>query len=157
LHDLQIGSTAGSFDGVHSPTELTTMFRARGLKITPQRQAIFATLQHNDRHPTAESVYAEVSAAMPAISLRTVYQTLNDLVAMGEIRSVELGTGAIRFDPNESDHHHLVCDVCGLVRDVALDTSPLLATVACGAAGEAFVPSSTEVVMHGRCATCAAL
>jgi Fur family transcriptional regulator, stress-responsive regulator len=139
---------------MHSPSELTQLFRARGLKITPQRQAIFAVLQGNDRHPTAEGVYAEVALGMPAISLRTVYQTLNDLVAMGEIRSVELGSGAIRFDPNESDHHHLVCDACGLVRDVALDTSPLL--VAAAAASDRFTPSTTEVVIHGRCASCVA-
>jgi Fe2+ or Zn2+ uptake regulation protein len=129
------------------------MFRARGLKITPQRQAIFAVLQGNDRHPTAEGVYAEVALGMPAISLRTVYQTLNDLVAMGEIRSVDLGTGAVRFDPNESEHHHLVCDSCGSVRDVALDTSPLL--VAAAAASDRFTPSTTEVVIHGRCVSCA--
>jgi Fe2+ or Zn2+ uptake regulation protein len=139
---------------MHSPEELTTMFRARGLKITPQRQAIFGVLQGNERHPTAEAVYDEVAASMPAISLRTVYQTLNDLVAMGEIRSVELGTGAIRFDPNETDHHHLVCDTCGVVRDVALDTAPLLATVAAGP--DQFAPLTTDVVIHGRCAACSA-
>jgi Fe2+ or Zn2+ uptake regulation protein len=132
------------------------MFRERGLKITPQRQAIFAVLQGNDRHPTAEGVYAEVIIGMPAISLRTVYQTLNDLVAMGEIRSVELGTGALRFDPNETEHHHLVCDSCGGVRDVALDTSPLLQAVSAVSAPDRFIPFTTEVVIHGRCAACVA-
>lgn len=130
------------------------MFRERGLKITPQRLAVFAVLEGNDRHPTAESVYAEVSAQMPGISLRTVYQTLNDLVAMGEIRSVDLGAGAVRFDPNQSDHHHLVCERCGLVRDIALDTAPLLAAVGAGGAATEFTPLSTDVVVRGRCLNC---
>ena len=57
-------------------------------------------------HPTAESVYAAVSAEMPTISLRTVYQTLNDLAAMGELSLLDVGTGSTRFDPNLDPHHH---------------------------------------------------
>ena len=57
---------------------------------------------------------------MPTISLRTVYQTLNDLSEMGEILHLDLGTGSARFDANvEEPHHHLVCEGCGLVRDLA--------------------------------------
>ena len=32
--------------------ELTDLFRAQGLRVTPQRQAIFRLLHGNDRHPT---------------------------------------------------------------------------------------------------------
>ncbi len=60
---------------------------------------------------------------MPTISLRTVYQTLNDLAAMGELVQLELGTGSARFDPNLDAHHHLVCDRCGKVLDVDVDAS----------------------------------
>ena len=72
---------------VKSPSDLTESFRAKGLKITPQRLRIFEVLHDSDRHPTAESVYDEVRVEMPTISLRTVYQTLNDLAGMGEPRS----------------------------------------------------------------------
>ena len=60
---------------------------------------------------------------MPGISLRTVYQTLTDLIEMGELQPVTLGTGAARFDPNVADHHHGVCDVCGAILDVYVDGS----------------------------------
>ena len=61
-------------------------------------------------HPTAESVHAAARAEMETISLKTVYQTLNELAAMGEIAALDLGTGMTRFDPNvEGVHHHLVC------------------------------------------------
>ena len=83
---------------MRSPEELTQIFRARGLKITPQRQSIFRVLHGSTVHPTAEAVYHSVRAEMPSISLRTVYQTLNDLAAMGEIQAIDLGTGSIRFD-----------------------------------------------------------
>ena len=37
---------------------------------------------------------------METISLKTVYQTLNELAAMGEVAALDLGTGTTRFDPN---------------------------------------------------------
>src|SRR3954453_20904308 len=104
-----------------SPAELTELFRARGLKVTDQRQAIFRVLHESPVHPTAEAVHAEVVRDLPRVSLRTVYQTLNDLAAMGELRQLELGTGSARFDPNLARHHHLVCDGCGQVLDLEVE------------------------------------
>src|SRR4051794_7259511 len=110
-----------------TPDELTELFRARGLKVTPQRQAIFRIVHDTARrartttHPSAESVYATACREMPTISLRTVYQTLNDLAAMGEIQALDLGTGSARFDPNLDPHHHLVCEDCGRVEDLYAD------------------------------------
>ena len=135
---------------MRNPTELTQAFRARGLKITPQRQAIFRALHHNDRHPTAESVYESVVTEMPAISLRTVYQTLHDLAEMGELHALDLGTGSVRFDPNVDDHHHIVCDRCATVRDVQLDIASLDAP-----AFQDFRVDSTQVIFRGRCTACA--
>lgn len=137
---------------MRAPTELTAAFRAKGLKLTPQRQAIFGHLYGNTSHPTAESVHAFVSSRMPGISLRTVYQTLNDLTAMGELAAVDLG-GAARFDPNVTDHHHLVCDTCGAVIDVELDTSFLAHDLAVQGLAD-FWPTRTTIVVHGVCAEC---
>ena len=135
-----------------SPAELTELFRAQGLKVTPQRQCIFRALHDNPEHPTAEAVYAAVSAEMPTISLRTVYQTLNDLTSMGELVALELGTGSARFDPNLDGHHHLVCDRCGKVLDVDVDSSHVQVP-ADGRRG--FSIESTQIVFRGICAECA--
>ncbi len=132
---------------------LTEQFRARGLKVTPQRQSIFRALASTTAHPTAESVYATVSAEMPTISLRTVYQTLNDLTAMGELSTLDLGTGSTRFDPNVEPHHHLVCDGCGAITDVHAEF-PGVAVPRDGEA-EGFEVTTTEIVFRGRCAACA--
>ena len=139
---------------MRTPTELTAAFRHRGLKITPQRQCIFRILHGNGSHPSAEAVYEAAVAEMPSISLRTVYQTLNDLAEMGEIHALDVGTGAVRFDPNVDDHHHLVCDVCGMVRDVELDTSRLRLPAD---ALDGFGVRTVDVVFRGRCTACAAI
>jgi len=134
-----------------SPAELTDLFREQGLKITPQRVSIFKVLYGNDQHPTAEAVHAALQAEMPSISLRTVYQTLNDLRAMGEIGQLDLGTGSARFDPNVDAHHHLVCEVCGTITDVYADFDGVRLP---RARLDGFEVSSTEIVFRGRCVAC---
>ncbi len=107
---------------MQTPGELTELFRAHGRKITAQRQCIFRALEGDVTHPSAERVHERVRHDMPNVSLRTVYQTLNDLADLGAITVLDVGTGSARFDPNvETTHHHLVCRSCGKVRDVAAD------------------------------------
>jgi Fe2+ or Zn2+ uptake regulation protein len=136
---------------MQSPAELVATFRRRGLKITPQRVAIFEALQGDASHPTAVGIYTRVAATMPSISLRTVYQTLNDLAALGEIQCHSVGTAAMRFDSNVDDHHHLVCDVCGGITDTYLDVSSLRPADLGG-----FTVTSTRVILQGTCDRCAA-
>jgi Fe2+ or Zn2+ uptake regulation protein len=137
---------------VRTPAELTEIFRTNNLKVTPQRQLLFRLMHGNEGHPTADGLFARASDQMPGISLRTVYQTLTDLVIMGELRSLDLGTGAVRFDPNTDDHHHVVCDRCGDVRDVyvsGVDGLPVDGL-------DGFEVRETSILFTGVCPRCAA-
>jgi Fe2+ or Zn2+ uptake regulation protein len=136
---------------VKSPTDLTEAFRATGLKVTPQRQLLFRLMHGNTMHPTAEALYSEASAQMPGISLRTVYQTLTDLASMGELRLIDVGAGAVRFDPNVDEHHHVICQGCGNVRDVYVAGSQALHIEGL----DGFSVDSTSILFHGSCASCA--
>src|ERR671914_2007469 len=133
--------------------ELSELFRAQGLRVTPQRQAIFGLLHGDDGHPTVESLYEAARGEMPTISLKTVYQTVNDLAAMGEVELLDLGTGSYRVDPNvEHTHHHLICTVCGRVRDVILEGRPPSVP---DQDRQGFEVSAVEVNFRGVCDECA--
>ena len=137
---------------MQSPEALTDLFRAHGRKITAQRQCIFRALDGDVTHPSAESVHEKVRREMPRVSLKTVYQTLNDLADLGAISVLDVGTGSARFDPNvDTSHHHLVCRSCGKVRDLGADFPGL--TVSRRAA-QGFAVDSAEVVFRGRCDEC---
>jgi len=134
--------------------ELTERFRDRGLRITPQRQAIFGLLQGDASHPTVEALYERARATMPTISLKTVYQTVHDLEAMHEVALIHLGTGSVRVDPNVDDaHHHLICTVCGRVRDVLVDVRDLRLAAR---DRRGFTVADVEVHFRGVCEDCAA-
>ncbi len=89
---------------------------------------------------------------MPTISLRTVYETLNELVELGEIQQFDLGMGARRFDPNTESHHHLICESCGKVRDVSADYSQIEIP---HEHRQGFTVRNTEVSFRGHCNECA--
>lgn len=132
--------------------EVTELFRTQGLRVTPQRQAIFRLLHGNDRHPTVESLFDAARTEMPTISLKTVYQTVHDLEALGQVSLLDLGTGSVRVDPNvEADHQHLVCSRCGLVRDVPVADVPRLPA----RYRRDFQPDAVEVIFRGVCDECA--
>jgi Fe2+ or Zn2+ uptake regulation protein len=137
---------------MESSEALTDLFRAHGRKITAQRLCIFRALQGDVTHPSAESVYEKVRREMPNVSLKTVYQTLNDLAELGAISVLDVGTGSSRFDPNvETSHHHLVCRSCGKVRDLEADFPGLSVS---RRASQGFAVDSAEVVFRGRCDEC---
>jgi Fur family peroxide stress response transcriptional regulator len=91
--------------------------RKAGLKITPQRIAIYKALILTDMHPTAEDVFRNVRKNLHSISLDTVNRTLLTLAQIGAAFVVE-GTGQPRrFDGGLEDHQHFLCIQCGKVID----------------------------------------
>jgi Fe2+ or Zn2+ uptake regulation protein len=136
---------------VRSPNDLTEAFRQQGLKLTPQRQLLFKLLHGNTAHPSAEALFAQASQVMPGISLRTIYQTLTDLAAMGELQSVSVGSGPARFDPNLDEHHHAVCTSCGDVVDVYVANLAVLQIDGL----DGFQPDAARLVFSGTCQRCA--
>lgn len=121
-----------------------------GLKVTPQRQLLFRLLHDTSTHPTADALFELASSQMPGISLRTVYQTLTDLAAMGELQSFDFGSGATRFDPNVGAHHHLLCTTCGDVADIYAEGADRLRVDD----QHDFVVASTDIVFRGECGAC---
>ena len=110
-------------------------------------------------HPTAEAIWAEVMRHMPAVSLKTVYQTLNDLSTMGVVAHLDIGTGSARFDTNTDRHQHVVCNRCSRVWDVYVNTeewieSKLPPQLPLELGGRFFV-SSSDFVVRGLCGICA--
>ncbi len=101
--------------------ELTARCRERGGTLTPQRLAIFEYLARHPAHPTAEEVYRDVLARFPTLSFATVYNTLELLAEMGEVRKVIVDELRRRYDVNTEPHQHAVCRQCRRIVDIHED------------------------------------
>lgn len=67
-------------------------------------------------HPTAEQIYMRSKEITPKISMATVYNNLNTLVAENKIRKISMEIGGDRYDKT-IPHAHLVCVSCSQVED----------------------------------------
>lgn len=101
--------------------EKTHWFESRcreiGLKVTPQRVAIYRELLRTNEHPSAEMLHRKVRRLLPTISLDTVNRTLLTLAEIGAAFVVE-GTGdPKRFDGELESHQHFRCVKCKRIID----------------------------------------
>ena len=91
--------------------------RQNGLKVTPQRVAVYKALVSTHSHPTTEEVHKVVRQEFRNISLDTVNRSLLTLAEIGVAFQVE-GTGQPRrFDGGAEDHQHFRCIKCRKIID----------------------------------------
>ncbi len=88
-----------------------------GIKVTPQRIAIYKELTNTTDHPSTEEIFKKIRTYYPNISLTTIYRTLETFEKLGLISVVNILYNAARYDANLEPHHHLVCVVCKKVED----------------------------------------
>lgn len=93
--------------------QMTDFFREqlkeKGLKVTPQRVAIYEAIVNLKNHPTAENVIEYIKANHPNISVGTVYKVLDSLVENSLLKKVKTEKDIMRYDAVLSNHHHLYC------------------------------------------------
>lgn len=105
---------------MHSFENTIQKLRSRGYKLTPQRLAVIKYMLGNTSHPSATMVYKELKRRYPTISFSTVYNTLNTLEKVEEIRSIHVFDEHLNFDPETKPHIHFHCKECNSIKDVFL-------------------------------------
>jgi len=125
--------------------------KAHGMRVTPQRVAIYGALMTTDEHPSVEMLYEQVLPSCPNISLNTVYKTLCKMADLGLIRHIDAGDGLNRYDGNPRPHAHVVCTQCRRVDDLDVDVEADRDEVAqCSG----YDISDVAVYFYGRCKKC---
>ena len=102
--------------------------RARGVRVTPQRVAVYRALAADPTHPTADVVLGRLRATMPSLSPASVYRILESLEREGLVRRVGTTDGVARYDANLERHQHLVCRKCGGSQELDLSVLEPLET-----------------------------
>ena len=105
----------------HGLERTVRYLRERGVRITPQRQAILEYLDQTDSHPTAETIHKWLSSRMKGISLATVYNILHLYRDLGIVMELSYGDMSSRYDGNFVNHYHITCRDCGGVFDYHRD------------------------------------
>ncbi|PSO54461.1 MAG: hypothetical protein BRC31_01810 [Actinobacteria bacterium QS_5_72_10] len=81
-------------------TPLIDRLRRRGWRMTPQRRVIAEAMTGEHVHMTADEVLRHAREVLPEVSRATVYNTLNEMVSIGELLEITHADGRKRYDPN---------------------------------------------------------
>ena len=98
-------------------SEIRSRLIEKGLRVTPQRVAIFDAILKLRNHPTAEEIIAIIKKDQPHIATGTVYKVLDSLVENELIRKVKTERDIMRYDAITENHHHLYCAESDRIED----------------------------------------
>ena len=128
--------------------------RARGYRLTPQRQLVLEAVARLG-HATPDDIVTAVRRTASGVNISTVYRTLELLEELGLVTHTHLGHGPPTYHAaTDDDHVHLVCRVCGRVTE----TSPGLVDglVRDLREAEGFQPDVGHLAIFGTCRDCGA-
>jgi Fur family transcriptional regulator, peroxide stress response regulator len=109
-----------------STDAIVKTLKAKGLRVTPQRFAVYANLLSRTDHPTVEQILVDLNQYCPVSSQATIYSSLQALRSAGLIREVLLEAGVSRYDAKVEPHHHFHCQECGSIEDIGWDALPVV-------------------------------
>jgi Fur family transcriptional regulator, ferric uptake regulator len=123
--------------------------RARGYRVTPQRQLVLEAVTALE-HGTPEEICTRVQHTAAGVNISTVYRTLELLEELGLVKHAHLGHGPPTYHPAaEAEHVHLVCRECGAVTDVTPIVAEGLVQVLANEYG--FETDVHHLTVYGRC------
>ncbi len=123
--------------------------RTLGLKVTPQRLAVYKAIAQRHDHPSAEELFEELKDKIEGISLTTVYRTLSSLESVGLVQRVPTLKDKVRYDARVEPHSHFICLKCGRIYDI--DVVPEVNRKEVESVGE---PLSCTAICYGICKEC---
>lgn len=130
---------------------IKNVMKSKGLRITPQRFAVYANLLSRCDHPTVEQILNDINQRLPISSKASVYTALNVLRECGLVKEVLLEEGVTRFDANVQPHHHFICEKCRAISDLEKSTfQNILPTLV----NSKLRINTYEVIVKGICENC---
>ena len=135
-----------------SAQAVKSMAHDKQKRATRQLAAVYAAIEGDHSHPSADEIYGRVRKTLPRISLGTVYRNLQRLAAEGKVRVFLLGERVARYDPMVEEHDHFICQHCGRVEDVTLPQARQVNLAAL--VHEGFTVTAHSLAIQGLCQQC---
>lgn len=134
--------------------ELRDRLKGAGLRSTGPRTAVLRLLSAG-KHWNATDVFESVRVELPGTSVQAIYGVLAALHEARILRRIEPSSGAALYEMYVGDnHHHLVCVVCGEIRDVpcAVGQAPCLTA----SESHDYDIVAADITFRGVCPSCRA-
>ncbi len=128
------------------------ILKKHGLKATFQRMTILSFV-HDKGHASVDEIYGGVLRSHPTLSLATVYKNIIAMVEKGVLVEVPIAGRKSKYELKKEDHLHLVCTICGDVKDIEMDD--LIGSDTMKVAKDAsFDLRRRQINLYGVCGAC---
>ena len=118
---------------------------------TRQRAAILEALQEANRPLTPQEILDLARRKLATLGQATVYRAIKSLLLDKALQAVSIPGEPDRYEvAGKPHHHHFYCRTCSRVYEMEGCPGPLN-----GLAPRGFEVDAHEVLLYGRCATCA--
>ena len=85
--------------------------KSENIKLTPQREAVFANIMDSDEHRECDDIYNSLLKSGITVSKATIYRTLDILVEYNLARKLVIGDGKAKYEKKigKPHHDHMIC------------------------------------------------
>ncbi len=80
---------------IQQANPIVQVLKRQGLRVTPQRYAVYANLLSRTDHPTVDQIFGDLNKEFPVSSQATVYSSLLALRSVNLVREVLLEEGGL--------------------------------------------------------------
>lgn len=131
------------------------IIRAKGGRLTTQRQIVIDALCEEGRHASLSAVTSRAQARVPAIDRSTVYRALEFLAEMGLATSALIdGEKVYELAVGQPRHHHLHCRGCGA--ELPVEDSLIAPLIERLSQESGFQIDAQHLILTGLCPRCQA-
>ena len=129
-------------------TNYISLLKENDLKATIQRTSILKTIDHAG-HINIDDIYDSVKEQYPTLSLATIYKNIIVMQENNVIIEVPLNGEKSKYELKKEEHMHLICEVCGEIKDTQITPATKEALVI-----ENFRLKASQINLFGLCEKC---
>ncbi len=126
------------------------LLKHNNIKVTPQRLAIVELMDING-HISVREIFNKIKANFPSLSLATVYKNVNSMLKNSFIKELKITGQDSKYELAKEAHSHLICQSCGDVKDIILDTNSLISDAL---EKSDYTISESSLQLFGLCSNC---
>jgi Fur family ferric uptake transcriptional regulator len=135
-------------------TIFLNFLKARGLKLTKQRERILDCFLKTEKHITTEGLYNIVRKKDSSIGQATVFRTLKLMAEADIANQTYLGDKTVKFEHKygHKHHDHIICVKCSKLVEAMNPEIEKLQDNLCKKFG--FIPLNHRLQIFGICKNC---
>lgn len=138
---------------MYSFQEMVSALNSGGYRLTDQRMAILKALQTFSGSFSALEFERKVMERDPSIGRATLFRAIDLFLERGILEKIHRETGDdVYIVGSQGHHHHLICRVCGQIRDI--DVCPFEDEIDEIIRKEGFSETLHRIEIEGVCRSC---